>query len=343
MNGDPTTTPAHACNELAHAEPRASLPFVLEGSVTLIGSSPVIVRVRKLIETASATPCTTLITGETGVGKSIVARLIHLAHLGDQPFVRVSCGCMSDHLIEAELFGYEKGAFTGAASAHRGVFEQAEGGTLFLDEIATLPPHLQTSLLGVLDDKIIRRIGSEMNRRINVRIIAATNADIEAAVARRRFREDLFHRLDVLRIHVPPLREHREDIRALWDYFVNTLGSHDGRRFRTPDEEHDLLVQYDWPGNVRELRNLAERAILLSNDSTLQPSLLLRNQAAQTAPVAGNAGEARFLPLATVEREHIRHVFTRMSRNYTRAARVLGISLSTLRRKIARYGLDHAD
>ncbi len=276
-----------------------------------------------------------LITGETGTGKNVVAKSIHYkSRARRNAFVSANCAALPESLIEAELFGYEKGAFTGATTTKKGIFEMAESGTLFLDEITEMPLHLQSKLLSVLDDKKIKRLGGELPRPVNVRIIAACNADIEKAVASGIFRKDIYYRLSVIRIHLPPLRERRQDIPVLCDYLLREIDR--SSTFKLSEDEVSRLKEYDWPGNVRELKNILERAIILQGGSPLMPSKLLR-RAELSAPSIGSA--ANLLTLAEVEKNHIEHALRRLSHNYTRTAKALGISISTLKRNIKQYGL----
>ena len=291
-----------------------------------------------LVDVAAAENVPVLITGETGTGKSVVARIIHFkssAH--KRAFLCINCAAFPENLVEAELFGYEKGAFTGAVTARKGIFELAEGGTLFLDEIGAMPLHLQSKLLGVLEEKKIRRIGGESIKPVDVRIIAASNTDLESAVESKSFREDLYYRLSVVRIHIPPLRERSEDIVELCDYFIRTMAK--GREVTLPDSEVNELMQYEWPGNVRELKNLIERSLILQRESVLKPSEFLRGNGTAAATAAFSvAGGNGIIPLEEVENNYIRHVLSRCSGNYTHTARALGISLSTLKRKLRSYG-----
>jgi DNA-binding NtrC family response regulator len=293
----------------------------------------------KLVDAAASTGAPTLITGETGTGKSVVARSIHYKSSSyKKAFICINCAAFPESLIEAELFGYEKGAFTGAVSARKGIFELAEGGTLFLDEIGAMPLHLQSKLLGVLEEKKIRRIGGESIRPVDVRIIAASNADLEKAIESKTFREDLFYRLSVIRIHIPPLRERRADIPALCDYFIHTMAA--GRHIDLPDSEMARLMEYNWPGNVRELKNIIERSLIIQKAGVLRPSKFLSGGfttvPSSTFPLPEGNG---IKSLEDVDKNYIRHVFTFFSGNYTRTARALGISLSTLKRKVKSYGL----
>ncbi len=415
----------------------------------LVGDAGGLTEIQHMIDLASSTNASVLITGETGTGKNVVARSIH--HRGpncDAPFVSINCASLPENLMETELFGYEKGAFTGATTAHKGIFEMAEGGTLFLDEIGEMPLNLQSKLLGVLEDKTIRRIGGESIRPVQVRIIAATNSELDHLGGNPGLREDLYYRLSVIRIHVPPLRERQEDIPKLCDFFLGKavethldafkeikgylassimgfsgtiLVSHSktdsidmeavgavfndifrsaheaageigleactdtvittpkgvivmkcsgvksaahihfivileaggnqslvrvqlqkavpaavmavGRKVWLPSQELDRLKQYRWPGNVRELRNVLERSVLLQGEGPLKPSkFLLLNSGNGTAPTNG-----RIPTLEEVEKQHILAAFKRLEGNYTRTAHALGLSLSTLKRKIKSF------
>jgi DNA-binding NtrC family response regulator len=293
--------------------------------------------VLKLADVAASVAAPVLITGETGTGKSAVARFIHYKSSSHaKGFLCINCAALPENLIEAELFGYEKGAFTGAVAARKGIFELAEGGTLFLDEIGAMPLHLQSKLLGVLEEKKIRRIGGESIRPVDVRIIAASNTDLENAIQGRTFREDLYYRLSVIRIHIPPLRERRGDIAELCDYFIHSMAQ--GHPVKLPDSELARLMEYHWPGNVRELKNILERTLIIQQGPELRPSEFLKGSFTNTS-TSSMAGGNRIAPLEEVEKDYIRQVLDTYSGNYTRSARVLGISLSTLKRKIKGYGL----
>ncbi len=287
----------------------------------------------QLADIAAFTHAPVLITGETGTGKTLVAKAIHYkGPMSKAPFISINCASLPESLIEAELFGYEKGAFTGAVSARRGIFEMAEGGTLFLDEIGELPLHLQAKLLSVIEDKRLRRIGSESLRPVNARIIAATSVKLEETLG-VAFRKDLYYRLSVVRIHLPPLRERRQDIPALCMHLLGQLSC--GRRAQLEDGEPQRLSAYNWPGNVRELKNILERSVLLQKGPLYKPSELL-GETAHTPPpppCPPPQGKDELLPLEEVEQRHLRYVLDRLEGNYTRAAKVLGISLSTLKRK----------
>jgi DNA-binding NtrC family response regulator len=293
----------------------------------------------RLTGLAAAADSPVLITGETGTGKTLVAKAIHYrSRNAGAPFVGINCAALPENLIEAELFGYDKGAFTGAVTARKGIFEMAEGGTLFLDEIGEMPLALQSKLLSALEDKTVRRLGSESFRRVNVRIIAATGIDLKRTLG-TAFRKDLYYRLSVIRIHLPPLRERRQDIPDLCGYLLKHMGY---RQAVLSEAEQAKLMKYDWPGNVRELKNILERAIILQHGSELRPSLLIETTRA-IAPTASDcppplAGDS-VATLNEMEKHHIGQTLGKLRGNITQTARALDISLSTLKRKIKEYGL----
>ncbi len=292
--------------------------------------------VDRLVTLAAAERAPVLITGETGTGKNVVASAIHYrSGLREAPLISINCAALPENLVETELFGHEKGAFTGAGAARKGLFEMADGGTLFLDEIGEMPLHLQTKLLGVLEEKKVRRLGGGAVRPVEVRVIAATNLDLRRALEQKLFREDLYYRLNVLHIDLPPLRERPQDIPELCEHFIRQCAR--GRQVRLPSAELDQLLAYPWPGNVRELKNILERAVILGRDGQLAPSRLL--QAGQAAGEPPAELPAQIQPLEELEKAHIRLALQQLSGNYTRTARALGIGLSTLKRKVKRYGL----
>jgi DNA-binding NtrC family response regulator len=307
-----------------------------QGTV-LVGDSPAMGNVKRLIDLAASVHAPVLITGETGSGKNVVAAAIHYrSRVRHEVLLGINCGALAPSLIESELFGYDKGAFTGAVQTHRGIFEMASGGTLFLDEIAELPSHLQAKLLGVLEEQRVRRLGGSAIIPVDVRLIAATCADVDRGAA-AALRRDLYFRLSVVRIHLPPLRDRRQDIPALCEHFLGTLVS--GRRLHIPDAELERMVAYEWPGNVRELRNVMERACIVQAGPQLYPSRLLElGEVPEQIAIPGMAGE-RIPTLKEIEREHIRAVFQRCGANKMRTARTLDVSLSTLKRKLKHYGL----
>lgn len=290
--------------------------------------------IKKLVGLAATSDSPVLITGETGTGKTLVAKAIHYRGPSPKaPFISINCASLPESLIEAELFGYEKGAYTGAVASRKGLFEMADGGTLFLDEIGEMPVHLQAKLLSVLEEKKLRRLGSESVRTVTVRIIAATGVKIEDFLG-KTFRKDLYYRLSVIRMHIPPLRERRSDIPLLCSHLMKTISV--GHEVTLSEAECARLCRYDWPGNVRELKNILERAYLLQKGEEFRPADLLgKTQQSQTAFTESESGaDAPLLSLEDVEMRHIRFVLDRLSGNYTQAAKALGISLSTLKRKL---------
>lgn len=295
----------------------------------------------RLIELAAASESPVLITGETGTGKTLAAQAVHYrSKLASFPFISINCAALPENLIEAELFGYDKGAFTGAVTSKKGIFEMAEGGTLFLDEIGEMPLHLQAKLLSTIEEKTLKRLGSESFRRVNVRIIAATGIDLEKSLG-RTFRKDLYYRLSVIRIHLPPLRERRQDIPALCSTLLKRMGY---RNAGLDDSEQQKLMQYTWPGNVRELKNILERAAILQQGSRILPSLLLETlplneQAPAASSFRAPETEEPITTLEAMEKNHIQNTLGKLSGNLTQTAKALGISLSTLKRKIKEYGL----
>jgi DNA-binding NtrC family response regulator len=294
---------------------------------------------RGLIDLAASSEAPALVTGETGTGKSLVARWIHYnSSLRKSAFISVNCAAFPESLIEAELFGYEKGAFTGATSASKGIFEMAEGGTLLLDEIGEMPLHLQSKLLGVLEDKKIKRLGGDSVRPVDVRIIATTNRDLESSIKSGEIREDLYYRLSVIRIHIPPLRERNNEIPGLCDCLLRKMDG--GSGVALPDPEMERLMEYGWPGNVRELRNVLERAVLLRSGPELKPSVLLNSKPdARGVPLTDSPRTGGIETLKEIERKHVEYTLGEFSGNYSRTARALGISLTTLKRKLRKYGL----
>lgn len=300
-----------------------------------VGSHGGLAEVDRLVALAAVEKVPVLITGETGTGKNVVAAAVHYrSPLCEGPFVGINCAALPETLIESELFGSEKGAFTGATSPRKGLIEMADGGTLLLDEIGEMPLHLQSKLLGVIEDKKVRRLGGSTARQVDVRIIAATNRDLAEAMKEQVFREDLYYRLNVLHIVLPPLRRHPQDIPALCDHFLSEINR--GRHFSVADDEMRRLMDYEWPGNVRELRNVLERAVILQNNGSIFPSRLI-GQYPRLSAEPSTAQE--ILPLAEVEKRHIESSLRLMNGNLARTARTLGIGLSTLKRKIKGYSL----
>jgi len=313
-----------------------------------VGDGAAMQRIKQLAAKVAPTNATVLITGESGTGKEVVARAIHrLSPRGDGPFVPINLGGIPENLLESELFGYEKGAFTGAERRKEGLFEIASGGTLFLDEIGELPVHLQVKLLRVIQERKIQRLGGTQNLPIDVRILAATNRNLEERVKQGEFREDLFYRLNVLRIHIPPLRERPEDIEALAGFFLARYSTGSpGPAKSFSFEAMEALKAYSFPGNVRELENLVERACILSDEAVLLPRDLGLGEAAGAGSAPSRQAAARTdaePPVETVkdlERRAIVEALKRRNGNKSRASGDLGISRRTLHNKIKEYGLE---
>jgi len=314
------------------------------GERPIVAASQPMIEVLELVERAAEYKTTVLLTGESGTGKEVLARAVHAqSPRRNEAFVAVNCAAIPENLLESELFGHAKGAFTGADRARRGLFVEADGGTLFLDEIGELPVPLQAKLLRVLQEEEVRPVGESKPRRVDVRVLAATARDLEREVAAGRFREDLFYRLNVLRILVPPLRERRADIPLLADHFLARFREALGKPVRTlTDEALEKLVAYRWPGNVRELENVIERAVILSAGPRLGPSDLPPNVAAHGTEPAGDEDEGDLSlrrARRAVEIELIRRALEATGGNRTHAARRLGISHRALLYKLKEYGL----
>ncbi len=304
----------------------------------LVGSSPAMRRVVALIEKVAPTDSTVLVRGASGTGKELVARALHFnSQRRDRPLVTINCAALQENLLESELFGHEKGAFTGAVSAKPGLFAVAEGGTLFVDEIAEMAPGLQAKLLRVLEDGHYRRVGGTQEHQADVRVVAATNRDLEEEQKAGRFREDLYYRLNVVAIALPPLRERRQDIPELVEHFLTTRQVGPTRR-RVDAEALEVLLRYPWPGNVRELANVLERAQILAEGGVITPDDL-PEAIVEAAPRGGPAGgDPRHL--REVERRHVQEVLQQEKGNKVQAARALGISRRALYRLIDKYHLE---
>ncbi len=300
----------------------------------LVGASPFLAQLRGEVELLAGSRSPALITGETGTGKNVVAKYLHdRSERRDKPFIVINCSAIPETLIEAELFGHEKGAFTGAVRNRKGVFELASGGTLVLDEIGDMPLLLQSRLLTVLDSQVIRRVGGESPIPVDVRVIATTNTDLEQAVAAKKFRADLYYRLSVIRFAVPPLRQRTEDILPICRHFLKAFNR---ETIAIGPEETVRLEAYDWPGNIRELRNIIERSLLLYRGTTFQPSALLSvdRQAPAEPGETAVATDGAVKTMEQVEHEYIMAVLRRCNNNKSQAAKALGISLSSLKRKV---------
>jgi DNA-binding NtrC family response regulator len=307
----------------------------------LVGSSPAMQRIVRLIEKVAPTESTVLVRGESGTGKELVARAIHgNSPRREEPLVTINCAALTESLLESELFGHEKGAFTGAVSAKPGLVEVAEGGTLFIDEIGEMAPGLQAKLLRVLEDGHYRRVGGTREVHADVRVVAATNRSLGEEIKTGRFREDLYYRLNVVSIELPPLRERREDIPLLIEHFLTTrqIGP---VRAQVGPEAMQALQEYSWPGNVRELANVLERAQILAENHLITPDDLPETVLSSRRPAADSgSGDPRHLE--EVERRHVQAVLQQEKGNKVHAARALGISRRSLYRLIEKYRLEES-
>ena len=286
-----------------------------------------------------------LITGESGVGKGKLAKLIHLASKRkDQPFIKINCGAIPEALIESELFGYEKGAFTGAKIEGKpGLFEIAHNGTIFLDEIGELPLHLQVKLLGILEDKQLIRVGGTKPKKVDVRVIATSNTDLKKLVEEKRFRHDLFFRLEVIPLHIPPLRERREDILPLIQHFLNRFNTSYGVKKRFSSEAIDCLLNYDYPGNIRELENIIERLMVVGNDELIGfddiPKYILEKRiSSEVSSSTPNQNNKLAYAIASFEANLLKNIIEKYGNTY-KAAEVLGVNQSTVVRKMKKYNI----
>ena len=351
-------------SQLENAELQQELLTRRRGDSELIGVSPAIQRIREKIRQIGPTDATVLLTGESGVGKEVVAGALQAASMrAGKPFVKVNVAALPRDLLESELFGHERGAFTSAVRARKGRFELADGGTLFLDEFAECPPETQVKLLRVLQEQEFERVGGSDTIRVDVRLICATNRDLKAEMQAGRFRQDLYFRVNVIQIPVPPLRERREDIEVLAAYFLKEFNARHERIKTMPPRVVELLKRYDWPGNVRELRNAIEHAHLLSPGTELEPESLpedILNKTGVALPLSAssathskldaqsgtqviNGEELLTMPLSwkmdDVEKKFILAVYDKARGNKTQAAKMLGIGLKTLYRKLLKYGM----
>lgn len=312
----------------------------------VIGTGPKMQEVLAAVMRVAPTRTTVLLCGESGVGKDLIARVIHHhSPRAAQPFVKINCTTIPENLMESELFGYEKGAFTGASASKPGKFELADRGTVFLDEIGDVPPAVQVKLLRVLQDREFERLGSNRTRQIDVRVIAATNADLRRALEEGNFREDLYYRLNVFPITIPPLRERREDIPLLAERFLRKFAAETGSRVEEiSPEAMRKLVEYHWPGNVRELENVIERSLLYADGRVLLPEHIRLDYAPRRA-ANGTAGAVDgFLPegmtLDEYEQHLIREALRRAGGNKSQAARLLGLTRNALRYRLSQMGLE---
>jgi DNA-binding NtrC family response regulator len=301
----------------------------------IITKSPKMQQVIELVKIVAKSNATLLITGESGTGKELVARAIHTqSYRRDKPFVPVSCAALPESLLESELFGHEKGAFTGAHALRKGKIEFANRGTLFLDEVGEMSANIQVHLLRVLEEREFTRVGGNEWVKVDVRVVSATNRDIKRAVALGHFREDLYYRLNVVTIDLPPLRDRREDIPLLAQHFLRKFAAENQKEVSGfSPEVTGFLLRYEWPGNVRELQNTIERAVILAQNSEIQLGDLLQ----KNSPLVGAASSGR--SLKDVEKNHIINVLNEAGGNYGKAASILGISRSTMYNKAKAYGL----
>jgi two-component system response regulator HydG len=306
----------------------------------MIASSAEMAQVLDLVGRVAPTDATVLICGESGTGKEIIAKALHHAsNRADGRFVAINCGALPETLLESEIFGHVKGAFTGAGANKKGLLEEAHGGTLFLDEIGEMTPGLQVKLLRALQSGEVRPVGSTQVITVDARVVAATNRDLEPMIRQGTFREDLFYRLNVIPIVLPPLRERREDIPLLAEHFLARFAQRQGRVLRLSAGAMERLLRYAWPGNVRELENAMERTAILARDETIEPSDLPPHVGSGLAlgPAPGLAAEQT---LAEAERAHITQILERYGWNHSRAAEALGIGRTTLWRKLKEYGIE---
>ncbi|MGA2782304.1 MAG: sigma-54 dependent transcriptional regulator [Smithella sp.] len=304
----------------------------------IIYKSPRMAELINLAGRVAVSKASILIQGESGTGKELLARLIHqLSPRANKSIVVVNCGSLHENLLESELFGHEKGAFTGAASRRIGRFEEADGGTLFLDEIGELSPAIQVKLLRFLQEREFQRLGSNVNIHVDVRIISATNRDLEDQIKEGTFREDLFYRLKVVTIALPPLRERKEDLRILINHFIDKFAAENGKNIQgLTAEARDLLLKYDYPGNVRELENIMERAVVIARDQYLTINDLPFNENTKKI-LSGPLRES----VEELEKQLIVESMEKTQDNQTKAAEILGLSERMLRYKLKKYGLKH--
>jgi DNA-binding NtrC family response regulator len=313
----------------------------------LVGAAKPMQDVMRLVEQVAPSSASVLITGETGTGKEILARTLHqLSPRADRPFVAINCSAIPESLMESEIFGHERGAFTGAAERRIGCFELADGGTLLLDEIGEMPAPTQAKLLRVLEDRKVRRLGSKTETPVDVRVLAATNKDPEQAVAHGLLRQDLYFRLNVFHINLPPLRDRKEDIGPLVEHILRDLNAKHSRQVRGINSEvSELFHSYTWPGNVRELRNVLERAVIVCDRELIGRGHLPSDFGRTHAAASSELSSLRF-PVGTtvdaMERELITQTLA-ATNNKTRAAELLGISLKTLHNKLKEYEADRAE
>lgn len=309
-------------------------PTVRKSYLDIISESPFMKKMKSDLTKIAQSHASVMITGESGTGKEVISQAIHL--LSDRaqgPFIKVNCSAIPGTLIESEFFGHEKGAFTGAISRRLGRFEQSHGGTLLLDEISEMPLDLQAKLLRIVQERTFERVGGNTPIHVDVRLIATSNKNMKMAVSQKTFREDLYYRLNVMPISMPPLRERKEDIIPLADYFLERFCNENHKPLKTfSSEAHQKLIHYPWPGNIRELTNIVERVVVMENALHLLPHHL---------PIDQHIASSASVPftLAEVEKKHILETLAYHHENRTKAAETLGISVRTLRNKLNLYGI----
>jgi len=308
----------------------------------IIGRSQAMQEIFGTVTRVAPSRATVLLAGESGVGKDLIARAVHFhSPRRDRPFVKINCTAIPENLMESELFGYEKGAFTGAVSTKPGKFEQADGGTVFLDEIGDVPGTIQVKLLRILQEREFERLGSNKTRQIDVRIVAATNQDLRAALEQGTFREDLYYRLNVVPIEIPPLRERQEDIPFLAEHFVRKLASGSGSRVESITEAAiQRLLEYHWPGNVRELENVIERSLVLCSGTKLDAADIKLDTAVRPRQQAGGYALPDGMTLDEYEQAMIRDALQRAGGNKSQAARLLGLTRNALRYRLSQMGME---
>jgi DNA-binding NtrC family response regulator len=332
-----------------HAQPRRKVNQVdaLEQQKTVIGRSPAMVEVFKMVARAAPTKSTVLILGESGTGKEVIARSVH-QHSGraQRPFVAVDCGALTETLLESELFGHSRGAFTGAVAEKKGVFQAANTGTCFLDEIGDISPNMQSKLLRVLQEEEVRPVGGKEWVKVDVRVLAATNKDLDQLVKTGAFREDLYYRLKVITIRLPPLRERPEDINALAQIFIQRYSLAAGKQISAISEDAlERLRSYSWPGNIRQLENAIEQAVVLSKNPVLTLDDLPQEVREDLPPPYDNAGNGNFLfsdtpSLEEIKKRYALYVMNRTRGNISRAAKILDIDRRSLYRMLARWKIE---
>ncbi len=308
----------------------------------IVGRSPAMQEIFASVMRVAPSRATVLLAGESGVGKDLIARAFHFhSPRRDKPFVKINCTALPENLMESELFGYEKGAFTGANLSKPGKFEQADSGTVMLDEIGDVPGNIQVKLLRVLQEREVERLGSNKTLHIDVRVIAATNRDLRVALEDGTFREDLYYRLNVVPIEIPPLRERKEDIPYLVRYFVDKLARENGGHVREiTDAAVEKLMQYSWPGNVREIENVIERSIVMTTGEKLDADNIRLDMNLRPRAHSGERGLPEGMSLDQYEQELIRNALKQANNNKSQAARILGLTRNSLRYRLTQMGID---